>query len=52
MPRPRFGAEARQSLAELKPKLAQVRVEAMGGAQVTVDQRSLGVTPIARIISG
>ncbi len=47
---PEIGAEARQSLAELKPKLAQVRVEAMGGAQVTVDQRSLGVTPIARII--
>jgi outer membrane protein assembly factor BamD (BamD/ComL family) len=47
---PELIAEARQSLAEMKPKLAQVRVDALGGAQVTVDNRSIGVTPIARII--
>jgi len=47
---PEIVAEARQSLAELKPKLAQIRVDAIGGANVMVDDRSLGVTPIARII--
>lgn len=47
---PELIAEARQSLAEMKPKLAQVRVDAIGGAQVTVDNRAMGVTPIARII--
>jgi hypothetical protein len=47
---PEVIAEARQSLAEMKPKLGQVRVDSIGGAQVSVDNRSLGVTPIARII--
>lgn len=47
---PELIAEARHSLAEMKPKLAQIRVEALGGAQVTVDSRSMGLTPIARII--
>jgi hypothetical protein len=47
---PELIAEARQSLSELKPRLAQVRVDVLGGALVSVDDRALGVSPIARII--
>ena len=47
---PDIVAEARQSLAELKPKLAQLRIDAAAGAQVEVDARAVGFTPLARIV--
>ena len=47
---PEIVTEARQSVAELKPKLAQLRIEAAAGAQVDVDTRAVGVTPLARIV--
>jgi hypothetical protein len=47
---PPIVAEARQSLAELKPKLAQVRIDTAAGAQIEVDDRAVGFTPLARII--
>jgi hypothetical protein len=47
---PAIVGEARKSLAELKPKLAQLKIDAVAGAQVTVDGRSFGFTPLARIV--
>jgi hypothetical protein len=47
---PEIVGEARQSLAELKLKLGQLRVDVVAGAQVQVDDRAVGVTPLTRIV--
>jgi len=47
---PEIVAEARQSLAELKPRLGQLRIDVVGGAQIQVDERAVGLTPLARIV--
>jgi tetratricopeptide (TPR) repeat protein len=50
-PPPRIAAEAQQSIADLQARLGQLQIDSTpAGAQVTVDGRAVGETPLARAL--